>query len=223
MKDNVIRKIIGIYTVLYECKEKDRDGHKLYHVKCNICGKEYDKRLNDIHKAKECYHVSITGKYIDRYNWSNIRLGKIFRQMKSRCYNESDKSYQWYGGKGIRISQEWIDNPQSFEEWALSHGYKDNLTIDRIDESKNYAPENCRWITNKDNAKYKSTTNIIEVDGMKHTGREWAIILNLGINTVNKLLRKYSEEQVKKFIRCRLLQPNKKRNSNQTWMSVYNL
>lgn len=223
MKENVIGKVIGIYTILYECKEKDKDGHKLYHVKCNICGKEYNKRFNDIHKTKECHHLSVTGKYIQRYTWKNKRLGKIFRQIKMRCYNSNNLDYKWYGAKGIKICDEWISNPKAFEDWSISNGYNDYLSIDRKDEKKDYSPENCRWITTKDNAKYKSTTKVIEVDNVCYTGREWSKILKLGTNTVNTLLREYPEEQVKEFIRRRLQDLTKSRHSHQTWMNVYGL
>lgn len=97
------------------------------------------------------------------------------------------------------------------------------MTIDRKDESKDYSPDNCRWVTLSDNAKYKSTTRIIEVDGIEHTGREWPRFLNLGSNTINQMLREYPEEQVKEFIRLRLKDLTKTRHSHQTWMNVYGL
>lgn len=215
MKENLIGKTMGIYTILYECKDSYSDGHKKYCVKCNICGKESFKKLADIKKAKQCIHM--------RNSWTNKRIGRIFIGMMRRCYNSNENSYEWYGGKGIKVCDEWLQNPQSFEEWAINNGYENNLTIDRIDENKNYSPDNCRWITNKDNAKYKSTTRIIEVDGVKYTGREWATILNLGTNTVNKMLREYPEEQVQEFIRRRLQDPNKTRSTTQSWMNVYEL
>ena len=97
------------------------------------------------------------------------------------------------------------------------------MTIDRIDETKDYCPENCRWITLKNNSKYKSTTKITTVDGISHTGKEWADVLGLGINTINLMLRNYPEEQVQEFIRRRMADMNKTRRSHQTWMNVYGL
>ena len=143
--------------------------------------------------------------------------------MKQRCYIPSNKDYPNWGGKGIKICQEWLESPKAFQDWSYSHGYKDDLTIDRIDEDKDYCPENCHWVTGSYNAKYKSTTNEIEVDGVSHTGREWPEILNLGTNTINTMLRKYDEELVKEFIRRRLANPNLTRKPNQLWMNVYGL
>ena len=222
--ENVIGKQIGIYQVMYLCDYRDKYGHRLFHVKCTKCGYEFDRRLIEIQRTKKCNHVDRFGKLLDtNFQWKNKRLRHIFKGMEARCYNKNDKAYRWYGAKGIKIYQEWLNNYISFENWALSNGYQDDLTIDRIDENKDYCPENCRWITGSDNAKYKSTTYILTVDGISHTGKEWPKSLNLGISTINKMLRKYDEELVKEFICRRLANPNLTRKSHQTWMNVYGL
>lgn len=120
--------------------------------------------------------------------------------MIERCYKKSNESYRLYGAKGIRICDEWLNNPSLFEEWALSNGYEENLTIDRIDSSKNYCPENCRWITREENSRWKSTTRHIDVNGTVHSGREWASILNLNTNVINIYINKYGEKLAQKFI-----------------------
>ena len=175
--------------------------------------------------AKECRHLNVTkDRYIDpTLRWSNNRIGNIYGGIINRCYNSNDKAYRWYGGKGIKVCQEWLNNPILFEEWSLQNGYEDDLTIDRKDSSKDYAPDNCRWITLENNVKYKSTTKILDVDGIKHTGRDWSKILGFGINTINTMLRKYSEDQVKELIRRRIKDPNKYRQSHKTWMRIYGL
>lgn len=105
----------------------------------------------------------------------------------------------------------------------MSHGYRDDLTIDRIEEDRDYCPENCRWVTIEENTKFKSTTRIIEVDGEQHTGREWADVLHLGTNTINMLLRSFSEEKVKQFMKERKKDFTKHRKSHQTWFDVYGI
>lgn len=217
---------IGLYDVLYECDFKSNDGHRMFHIKCSKCGWETDAQMHQInHLSKQCTHANNANGYSYRHgNYiKDKRLRRIFHGMIDRCYNPTDRDYRWYGSKGVKIHQGWIDNPKSFEEWAIANGYKDDLTIDRIEENKNYCPDNCRWITREDNSKYKSTTALLVVDDMVYTGREWADVLLLGTNTINKMLRKYPKEKVIEFIRRRLKDMTKVRPSKTTWMKVYGL
>ena len=222
MKDEIIGTRIGIFDVLCECDYKSNDGHKLYHVKCCECGWETDMQLRHIKRAKICVHKTLGDVYINTdIIWQNKRIGNIFSGMKRRCYNQNDENYRWYGAKGIKICDEWMNNPKAFELWSIENGYNDNLTIDRENEEKDYCPENCRWITSNDNSKYKSTTHIIDVNGEKHTGREWADRLKISTNVINTYVRKYGEDNTKEFIKRYLENPGEKPKNKQSYYDLY--
>lgn len=224
MKDEIIGKRIGIFDVLHESDHRAKDGHKLYHVKCCECGWESDIRKIQIETTTKCTHLDISGnpRSFNTYTWDNQRIRNIFSGMKSRCYDPDDKSYRWYGAKGIKVCDEWLKNPKLFEKWALENGYDDNLTIDRENENKDYCPENCRWITGNDNAKYKSTTSLIDVDGEVHTGQDWARKLGFGQNQINTYIRKYGEDNTKEFIKKFLENPGEKpKIKTQSYYDLY--
>ena len=80
------------------------------------------------------------------------KLYKIYYGIKYRCYNPNCKDYKWYGAKGIKLCDEW-KNYENFKKWALTHGYKVGLSIDRINPNMDYAPDNCEWVTISENSK----------------------------------------------------------------------
>ena len=83
----------------------------------------------------------------------------IWQNMKSRCLRKSNPKYNRYGGRGISICKEWLDI-KNFADWAKSHGWKEGMSIDRIDNDGDYCPENCRFVSISENARKKSTTKI---------------------------------------------------------------
>lgn len=114
------------------------------------------------------------------------RLGSIYHNMKTRCYNPNYDKYQYYGGKGIKICDEWLNSYDAFEEWAESHGYRKDLTLDRIDVNGDYTPDNCRWIGLVAQANNRTTNRIIKYGGKQLTIAEWARELNIPDTTLRQ-------------------------------------
>ena len=223
-EDNITGTQQGIFDVLYECDFKSNDGHRMFHVKCIVCGWETNVQMHRIKHYKKCVHISAAKRFVN-YNTKgdSQRLRTIFNDMITRCYNVNDKNYRWYGAKGIKIYEKWLDNPKLFEQWAIDNGYEDNLTIDRINEDKDYCPDNCWWITLENNSKYKSTTDNIMVNDITHTGRDWSKKLGFGCNTINNYVRTYGKGNTIEFIKAVLKNPNLKnfREGKQSYYDLY--
>lgn len=138
-----------------------------------------------------CYalETKIGNKHRETHNESRTRLYHIWQSMKQRCYDKNHEGYEWYGGRDIKIYDEWMEYI-NFSKWAKANGYKTNLTIDRIDVNGNYEPNNCRWATIKQQNRNKTTTRYIELDGTKKSLGEWSEILDIPMNTIiNRLDR----------------------------------
>lgn len=109
-----------------------------------------------------------------RYGFNNRRLKQIYRHMKHRCNNPASAQFPIYGGRGIKVCQEWLDSPQAFYDWAFANGYSDNLTIDRIDTNGNYEPSNCRWANRKTQANNRRSTKMLCLNGETRSLSQWA-------------------------------------------------
>lgn len=124
-----------------------------------------------------------------RHGGRGTKLYGVWKTMRQRCNNSNNYDYRWYGAKGIKVCEEWNDFAK-FREWANGSGYKEGLTIDRIDSQGNYEPSNCRWITIQEQQRNKSNTRFYELNGEYHTISEWSKILGIHPSVISEKLRK---------------------------------
>ena len=164
--------------------ESENKKTALWLCKCD-CGNVTKVRTDHLRKGQTkscgCFSNEYRVKHGGCRRVKRDRLYITLHHMIQRCYNPKAKEYKNYGGRGITMCDEWKDY-HSFKEWALNNGYRDDLTIERIDVNGNYCPENCTWIPREEQALNKRSS-------VKYLGvceSEWAKRLGVG-----KKLRSY--------------------------------
>jgi hypothetical protein len=134
------------------------------------------------------------------------RLQNIYVNLKQRCYNLKSTFYKNYGGRGITVCDEWLDSEMydgrstkgwiAFKNWALSNGYADDLTIDRIDNSKGYCPENCHWVIMRTQQNNRRSNRLVTFKGKTQSLANWCRELNLNYDTIKcRIKRNWTVEK----------------------------
>ena len=154
----------------------DKWGAAIWECKCD-CGNTVYVGTSDLKKGHTqscgCYQKQRASEAKTKHGFSEgSRLYTIWKNMRQRCINPNITEYQNYGGRGIRVCDEWSDYP-SFMKWALANGYSDDLTIDRINNNGNYEPGNCRFITMKEQCRNKSNNHLVMINGILKPVSEW--------------------------------------------------
>lgn len=122
------------------------------------------------------------------HGYSQTKLYRTYYRMINRCYRENYPHYKSYGGRGIKVCDEWKNNFIEFKNWALKNGYKEGLSLDRINFNGNYEPTNCRWITMFEQASNKRNNLCYTIDGIKKTQTEWCRYYNIPVTNVRRRL-----------------------------------
>lgn len=122
---------------------------------------------------------------------SHTKFWDTYYGMMSRCYESTDKRYSDYGGRGIGVCNEWREDKNKFFEWAKDNGLKEGLQLDRIDNNGDYSPDNCRWVTPKQNSRNRRSNVMVEFDGEWITLIEVAERLGISIWQARKRYRKF--------------------------------
>lgn len=203
-KHNLIGKVFGNLIVIKEGKNKKHpNGHESTTWICQCsCGSilsvETQSLISGNTSSCGCFRrlyskekMTIHGKYGER-------IYRIWSNMLRRCDYEKHVSYKNYGGRGIKVCDQWRGEHgfEDFYKWAVDNGYSDGLTIDRIDVNGNYEPDNCRWITNAEQQNNKRNNNRISYKGEVKTLAEWCRELNIEYSkTQLRLSRGWSVEE----------------------------
>ncbi len=165
MMNDLTGQKFGRLLVLYDSGE--RKGRKVVWVCLCACGNFTEVKSDSLGSGRTkscgCFMIDQTKKanignkysikHGDALSSKKSRLYTIWSHMKERCSNPNDKKYRRYGGRGIKVCDDWRDNYSAFKSWAISNGYRDDLTIDRIDNDGNYEPSNCQFITRSENSR----------------------------------------------------------------------
>ena len=158
--------------------EKSRKIGKtqMYLCQCD-CGTKKEVGHSNIKSGKStscgCLQKELASKKFMTHGKRGTRLYNVYANMKSRCCNPNNNRYDSYGGRGIAICKEWLDDFQNFYDWSMQNGYADNLTIDRIDVNGNYEPSNCRWVTMESQSNNQRKTIWVEICGEKKSLKQW--------------------------------------------------
>lgn len=163
-------------------------GRSLWLCKCD-CGNTKVVVGTDLKRGKVkscgCMNRRINGLY-------KSRLYEIHHMMMCRCYTESTTHYEYYGGRGISVCEEWRNKENgflNFYNWSMANGYADDLTIDRIDVNGNYEPSNCRWATREQQANNTRHNKFITYKGKTMTISQWAKLLGIDRRTFDKRIK----------------------------------
>ena len=201
--ENGIGKKFGRLTPIEIIREKGKNAK--YRCVCD-CGNEIITWYNNLYIGKtlscgclanESRHRTDNKAHKIKHGLSKTRLSKIRNGMISRCYNEKSCNYNAYGGRGIKMCDEWKNKEtgmQNFYNWAMANGYRDGLTIERKDVNGNYCPENCTWITMEEQYKNKREYNYDEMKKQAFFNRELISLLDKrGVRfvTIRQRMKKY--------------------------------
>lgn len=153
----------------------------------NVCIKRWNDLKNGNSNSCGCLKRELASSLCKRlrtkHGGADTQLYNVWKSMRGRCLRKSDKSYKNYGERGIGVCDEWQKSYQAFSDWSHANGYQHGLTIDRIDNDGNYEPANCRWITNRNQAKNRRTNNPIKINGITRLVTEWCDVMGVPRST----------------------------------------
>lgn len=199
---NVYGRLTAIKEISSEWNKEKKKYLSLWLFRCE-CGNEKIINKTSVMRGLTlscgCLNKELTIKrnLVHNLYKTEKRLYRCWQDMKNRCYNKNRKKYARYGGRGIKVCDEWLHSFENFYNWAINNGYEEHLTLDRIDVNGNYCPENCRWATWKEQANNTSKNHKITLNGVTKNLHEWLKIYNISSSSYYRLSKRgFSDDEI---------------------------
>ena len=162
--------------------------------------KEYGLTYATVSSRLQMYNIR-RNKAPERHGLCKHPLNIIWCGMKERCNNPNSENYNWYGGRGIHVCEEWNNNFYLFYTWAINNGWEKGLELDRINNMKDYCPENCKWVTHKQQCRNRRSNVRVEINGISLLMCEWEERFNLRKKSLSKVKYRHGEEYMMNYIK----------------------
>ncbi len=188
--EDLTGKTFGRLTVIKRA-ENGKGGHTRWLCQCE-CGNKTISQAPDLKSGHTqscgCLSKEKAAKTLTKHGKYGTRIYNIWWSMKARCNNPKNISYSRYGGRGIKVCDDWDTSFEKFEKWSLESGYDDSLSIDRIDNDGDYCPENCRWASRKEQSNNTRRNRYVEYNGELRTIAELSEEYGINYATLEKRL-----------------------------------
>lgn len=162
--------------------------------------KEYGLTYATVSGRLQMYNIC-RNKAPERHGLCKHPLNIIWCGMKERCNNPNSENYNWYGRRGIHVCEEWNNNFYLFYAWAINNGWEKGLELDRINNMKDYCPENCKWVTHKQQCRNRRSNVRVEINGISLLMCEWEERFNLRKKSLSKVKYRHGEEYMMNYIK----------------------
>lgn len=204
--------VFGRFTVIENTGEKDSSGTYQYKCQCE-CGEKKIIPGTALRTGKVqscgCLRKERQRQAVVKHGDYKSRLYKIWDGMIQRCTNPNNKKYQYYGGRGITVCAEWLNNYQSFRDWAIENGYDEKAeqwacTLDREDTNGEYGPNNCRWVPQSTQMNNTRRCRVVTVDGVSRNMTQWA--QELGVHRSSLYRARRRGDDIENYIKAILME-----------------
>lgn len=166
----------GRLLVVAPTNKRTKNRRVIFECVCdcgNTCYSVGQSLLSGAKQSCGCLQKELASNGNKTHGQTHSRLYSIWSGMKTRCNNENEKIYKRYGALGVTVCEEW-KRFEPFYEWAMNNGYTDRLTLDRKDNDKGYSPDNCRWVTMKEQENNRRNNRLLTYNGETKTISQWA-------------------------------------------------